>query len=255
MSLKILRLKLKSLWNSEYTIFIKQLIAVITKYKPESLHLKKAFEKLTDFLPDIEKIKAQEQSNIISRILSTLDAERDILYNVIVAQVKTLGKVNLPAITPHVDIMKHFIEIHGDDIADAPYNAETKRLNDVKAGYDSKADVKNAAESLNLAVLFNQLFIVNAKFDEQFMQRTEEEAGAEKINVRETRKEIDKVLIEFYESAEHCSREYEELDYATLFNELNKLTGYYKTQLKARATRRESGKDVSSEPPIELPKE
>jgi len=33
-------------------------------------------------------------------------------------------------------------------------------------------------------------------------------------------------------------------------NELNDLIAYYKTQLKARATRRKAGKDVSKETPI-----
>ncbi len=253
MSVKIERIRLSSLWNSEYTIFINQLIAIITKYKPETLHLEKAFNKLAGFVPDLAKIKVQELSNAISRILSVLDKERDILYNVIVAQVKTLAKVNLDAITPHVAVMQRFIDIHGNDIADAPYNAETKRLNDLKADYEAKADVQEAAKALNLHILFDQLFVVNAKFNEQFMQRTEEKAEEEKIDVRATRAKVDKTLIEFFESFEHCSREHDDLDYTTPANELNKLASYYKTQLKARATRRQSGKDVSTEAPIELP--
>jgi len=38
--------------------------------------------------------------------------------------------------------------------------------------------------------------------------------------------------------------------YTTPANELNDLIAYYKTQLKARATRRKAGKDVSKETPI-----
>lgn len=253
MSVKIIRLALKSLWNSEYPMFVNQIIAIITKYNPETLHLAKAFNKLTAYIPKLAKIKAQELSNVISNLLSELDDERDIIINSIIAQVKALGKISLPSVAPHVKVLNHFFDIHGRDIADAPYNAETKRIEDLLADYNAKEEVKLAAESLNQTILFDQLGVVNTKFAEQFMQRTEESAADEKIDIRSTRSEIDKVLKEFFESFEFCSREYEELDYQTPVNELNNLITYYKTQIKARATRRNSGKNVSEEPPIVAP--
>jgi len=44
--------------------------------------------------------------------------------------------------------------------------------------------------------------------------------------------------------------EFEELDYQTPANEMNDLINYYKAQLKARATRRNAGKEVHTETPI-----
>ncbi len=253
MSLKIVRLTLKSLWNSEYTIFINQVINIVTKYQPEKLHLTKAFNKLAAFKPDLEKIKVQELGNAISTLLSNLDKERDILIDVIIAQVDTLGKVDLPSITPHVEVLTRFFDIHGRDIATTPYNPETKRIKDLMVDYKKKEDVLLAAETLNLKILFEQLEKVNTIFDEKFMQRTEEISAAEKIDTRAKRSEIDEALREFFEAFEFCSREYDDLNYETPANELNNLVGYYKAQLKARATRRKSGKDVSGEQPIELP--
>jgi len=253
MSVKIIRLALKSLWNSEYPIFANQIIAIVTKYNPETLHLTKAFNKLTAFSPMLAKIKTQEKSSAISNLLSDLDDERDIIINSIIAQVKALGKISLPTIAPHVKVLNHFFDIHGRDIADAPYNAETKRIEDLLADYNAKEDVKQAAEALSQKILFDQLSAVNTEFAEQFLQRTEEIAADEKIDIRSTRSEIDKVLKDFFDAFEFCSREYEELDYQVPANELNNLITYYKTQLKARATRRNSGKNVSEEPPIIAP--
>jgi hypothetical protein len=253
MSTKINRLDLTKLWNSEYTIFVSQLINIITKYQPKNLHLSKAFNKVAAFAPELAKIKAQELSNAISALLLQLDSERDILFKAILAQIKALGKVNLPSIAPHVLVLKNFMNIHGDDIADAPYNAETKRLNDLLVDYNAKADVKLAAETLNMKILFEQLGTVNATFARQFLQRTEETSAIEKVETRTIRTELDKALKEFFDSFEFCSREYSELDYTTPANELNELTNYYKTQVKARATRRKTGKDVSEEPPIVAP--
>ena len=61
METRINRLPLTHLWNSEYVIFVNQLITILDKYEPEVLHLKKAFERIIAMLPDLGKIKAKEQ--------------------------------------------------------------------------------------------------------------------------------------------------------------------------------------------------
>ncbi len=251
MSVKINRLALKSLWNSEYTMFVSQIIAIVTKFQPTILHLLKSFEKITSFTAVLAKIKAQELSNALSHLLDELDHERDVLINAIIGQIRVMGKLSLPSIAPHVVVMNHFFDIHGRNIAEAPYNSETMRIDGLMADYNSKPEVKTAAEALNMKILFDQLGVVNTTFATNFLQRTKEESLIEKVDTRAIRTEVDNAIIEFFESFEHCSREYDKLDYATPANELNNLVTYYKTQLKARATRRNSGKDVTTEPPID----
>jgi len=250
MKVTIFRVKLNHLWNSEYSMFVSQLVAIFMKYQPEALHLKKAFERLTALMPQLAKIKAQELSNAISNQLVELDNERDTLFNAIVAQVKNMGKLSLASIAPHVVVMNRFLDIHGRDIAAANYNAETKRINDMLADYNSKADVKVASDSLTLTIFFQQLATVNTQFANLFLQRTEENAATETVDARAIRAETDKVLVAFFDAFEFCSSEYDELDYQTPANEMNDLISYYKTQLKTRATRRSSGKDVHTEDPI-----
>lgn len=252
MSVKISRLDYKALWNSEYTIFVNQLVTIILKYMPDALHLTKAFGKVTAMLPELAKIKAQELSNQISKKLQELDAERDAIITAIPAQVKTIGKMSgMATLAPHVVVLNHFFDTEGRDIATDNYNSETKRIADLLADYDAKPEVKAAAAALNLGLFFEQLRTVNTQFNTQYLQRTEEDASVEKVDSRAIRAESDKALIEFFNAFEFCSSEYETLNYATPANEVNDLVARYKTQLKARATRRNAGKDVSVEKPIE----
>jgi len=253
MKVTIFRLKLNHLWNSEYSMFVSQLVAIFLKYQPEALYLKKAFERLTALMPQLAKIKAQELSNVLSNQLVDLDNERDTLFNAIVAQVKNMGKLSMASIAPHVVVMNRFLDIHGRDIAVANYNAETKRINDMLADFSSKKDVKAAVDGLTLTAFFQQLATVNTQFANLFMQRTEENAATETVDARAIRAETDKVLIAFFDAFEFCSSEYEELDYQTPANEMNDLISYYKTQLKTRATRRSIGKEVHTEVPIVTP--
>ena len=236
MPVEISRLPVKALWNNEYTLFVNQIVVIADKYDPTSLHLQKPFGKVTAQLPDLAKIKAQEKSNALSNQLQDLDAERDTLIVAIIAQVKAMGKLSLPSIAPHVVVMDRFFDQHGRDIATANYNA--------------KADVKAAAQALSLTILFDQLHTVNTQFAALFLQRTEGDAATEKVDTRAIRTETDKALNAFFVAFEYCSSEYDGLDYITPASELNELIAYYKTQLKARATRRNSGKDVSVEEPI-----
>jgi vacuolar-type H+-ATPase subunit I/STV1 len=250
MNVEISRLPFKSLWNTEYTLFVNQVVAIIEKYDSRTLHLQKSFDKVKSQLPDLAKIKAQEKSNALSNQLQELDAERDTLIVAIVAQVKAMGRLSLPGIAPHVVVLDRFFDQHGRDIASANYNAETERLNDLLADYNAKDDVKAAAQALNLTMLFDQLGLVNTQFAALFLQRTEGDAATEKVDARAIRTLTDKALNAFFVAFEYCSSEYDGLDYITPASELNELIAYYKTQLKARATRRNSGKDVSVEEPI-----
>jgi hypothetical protein len=251
MSKKIARLSLRELWNSEYTLFVNQLVIIFLKYPVEALHLTKAFARVTALLPQLAKIKAQELSNAISDQLRDLDNERDTLIKGIVAQVKVLGKLSLASVAPHVVVLNRLLDIHRRDIASANYSSETERLDDLLKDYDAKPDVQAAAVALNLKILFDQLQVVNTQFATLFLQRTAEEAAVEVVDAHAIRMETDKALTAFFDAFEFCSSEYEELDYETPANEMNDLINYYKAQLKARITRRNSGKDVSTEKPIE----
>ena len=127
---------------------------------------------------------------------------------------------------------------------------QTERTDKMLADFDAKADVTAAAEGLNLKILFEQLRAVNTNFARLFLQRTREDAAIEKVDVRAIRLETDDALLAFFHAFEFCSSEYDDLDYTTPANELNNLIDYYKTQLKARNTRRNKGEEVSKEAPI-----
>jgi len=247
METTISRLHLTHLRNSEYSIFVNQLVEIFANSDPELLHLKKAFDKLTAMLPNLAKIKAKELSNSLSKSLRDTATKRSNVLKAIAAIVKAMRNLSIPAIAPHVPVLKRFLDLHGRDIAKTNYNSATSRIISLLADYDIKTDVKTSAEALNLAILFEELRIVNTKFADLFLQRTKEEAAVEKVDSHAIRKEINKVLSAFFDAIEFCSSEFDELDYVTPANKLNELIGYYKMQLKARTTRSRTGKVKNKE--------
>jgi len=85
------------------------------------------------------------------------------------------------------------------------------------------------------------------------VQRDDQKSSVEKVDAEAIRAEMDKALTAFYEAFEFCSTEYDNLDYQTPADKMNETISHYKTQLKARITRRHQGQDVHNETPIAAP--
>lgn len=83
-----------------------------------------------------------------------------------------------------------------------------------------------------------------------FLERLDDEANEETIDIRAIRLDADKALTSFFNAIEFCSEEYEELDYVIPAKAMNEVIDYYIAQLKVRVIRRNEGKDVSTEDPI-----
>ncbi len=249
MTVELNRFTLSSLRNSEYPIFITQITKIVDKYQITDLHLSKPFTNLMLTLTELEKIKVQESGSALSNKINELDNSRDALINAIAAQVKNLSRVNLTVLKPHIDVLEKFLKKHGNDIASDNYNAETKRLDDLLTEYNDTPEIKTAATSLNLTMLFDQLKLDNTEFATLFMERNQSGAELEKIDTRSIRKTTNKELGYFFDAIEYCSREHNDQDYTALASELNDLVSYYKTQLKARSTRRNNNKEEESEEP------
>jgi len=250
MKTKIIRLPLNHLWNSEYCIFAAQLVSVFQKFNADELHLRKAFDKVLALMPEIGKIKTQEQGNVISQQLADLNVERKTLIKGTMDQVKTFSKLSMPGAAEHVVVMNRYFDKHGRDLGESNYNSNTERIDDYMTDYDSNGAVQTAANALHVVVFFDQLRAVNKQFADLYLQRSDEDASVETVDARAIRTELDKVLTEFYNAFEFCSMEYDELDYQTPANKINDLISHYKTELKARTTRRQAGKEVHTEAPI-----
>lgn len=247
MKITLIRLPLSHLWNIEYCVFVSRSIAIMLKYQPETLHLKKAFDRVNALTPELNKIKAQELGNAISNQLADLNNERRTVIKAVIDQTKKLGKLSIPELAPHVSVMNRFLDKHGRDIGDTNYTDNTGRFNNLLAEYKDSATIKAAAAALQLSFMFDHLSAINTQFISLDAQRTSEESAVEKVDSRAIRVETDRALTDFYHAFEFCSTEYETLDYQTPANELN---SHFKTQLKARDTRRQEGKEVHKEDPI-----
>ena len=250
MKVTIIRVQLSHLWNSEYCMFVSQIVAIFLKFGAEALHLKKSFDRVLALMPEIAKIKAQELGNVISNQLQDLNTERRTLILSIADQVRTYSKLSMPSLAQHVMVLNRFLDKHGRDIGTTNYNSNTDRFNDLLIDYDANAEVKAAVAAMQLVVFFDHLQDINSQFATLYLQRSDENSSVEKVDAEAIRTQTDKALTAFYDAFEFCSTEYEDQDYQTPADKMNDIISHYKTELKARTTRRHTGEQVHTEAPI-----
>ncbi len=251
--LKLVRYKLGGLWNSEYPLVMKRLIAIVAKFNPEALRLQRSYKALDAFSPQLNKIEKQELANADSARLSELDQRRDTLFSVILNVAMHFKRTPIERVGKAAQSVLSLLKLHGHDIPAANYTAETKRLYDMCAGFRRQPEAMEALTSLSLLLLFEEMETANAGFDALFMNRHENQAGVEHVDVRAIRLECDKAVNSLWSAIEFCMEEYGESEYVDLVNAINKFNAYYKQQLAARATRRKAKKNMADEKPIEPP--
>ena len=98
---------------------------------------------------------------------------------------------------------------------------------------------------MNLTVFFEQMRTANAQFGSMYMKRNEEIAALGKVDTQAIRSKTNKALTTFFDAIRFNSAENDTLNYAPLANEVNDLVSKYKTQIKARVTRRKASKELS----------
>ncbi len=250
MKVSIIRVRLSHLRNSEYCMFVSQLVAIFSKFNAELLHLKKTFDRILALMPELDKVRAQDQDSEFSNLIHQLDVLRGQIFNALVKQVKNLGNSGLKSFTPQLEVLNRLLDKHGRDISGDGQNAKTKRLNDFLSDITASPEITAAIAALHLTLFVDELRTANTEFASKYILRTETEAEAETVDTDAIRSEMNEAITTFFDAFELYSLEYDELDYATPAAKINEQTSYYKTELKARDTRRKNGKNTNSEDPI-----
>ena len=250
MKVKITRITLSLLRNSEFVLFINQIVDVLKIINLSLLLLADDFEKLSETLISLAKVKAQENAELMTKELKRLDMKRSALFRSILQEIHALSSSDDHAIIVALGVINHFLDVQGRDIARLDVSTKTQKIFDLFTAFIADAEVQAAVIILHLDVLFTPLRENNAAYNTLFIQRSQKKADIEKVDIKAIRRETVQVYQSFVKSVEYCSEHSKSLDYAPLANNMNDLIGYYKAHLKARATRRKNGKDVKTETDI-----
>lgn len=255
MKIKVERTRCVELKNNEFPTYAKQFIGITGKYNMKAMFLDKSYGELCSFMPQLEAMTVYVRKNEKLAIANQSENERDTLIGCFVKAVKAFEDVDLPQVRPYIETLDAFLVKHNaKTIAKDTRSSETERISKLEKDLAVNSAVQEAISASGmLRFVVDRLFEANREYDDLFREFIAEKGAEEIMNIVILRRECTKAISQFLDAVQYCAFEHEDIDYMPLVKEVGFLNNYYNQQLKARIARRNSGKDISKEEPIEPP--
>ncbi|MDR1349118.1 MAG: DUF6261 family protein [Prevotellaceae bacterium] len=249
-TLKIERFRFDGLKNVEFTLVVPHIVNILEKYPVIEQQLKNRLDALKGFLPDLDRIEAQERKWNKAGLLNEAERARDAYVNTLIRAERTFARIDASEYREASGKLTALFDKHKRDIADDRNVAETQRIYDLIEDVERTDGMINALTALALLPAYNAMKEANMRFDELWQQRNAELGTIERVDSKAIRSDCVKAVNAMYEGIEYWASESENQEWKTLISELSRLGSYYKQQIKARTTRRRNKENTGNEPPI-----
>jgi hypothetical protein len=250
-NLKIERFRFDGLKNAEFTLVAPHIVSIIEKHSIAEQQLQKRIDALKAFLPELDKIEAQERKWNDAKQLDEYERLRDSYVNTLIRTERTYSRVTVQGYEEASAKLTALFDKHGRDIADDRNTAETQRLYNLTEDVERSAGMLDALATFALIPVYNAMKEANIRFDELWQRRNAELSQIEHVDSKAIRSACVKAINALYDGIEYWAAESENPAWKPLIDELSRLGAYYKQQIKARVTRRknrESGEDALIKP-------
>lgn len=227
---KLIKYKLPALLNAEYPIVIKQMVETIRKYNLEKLYLLSAYNRIVDFMPQLEHTKKQERKNKIN----TLMRQNNALFNTIYKIAKQFCAVNVYETNKSANKIMAIFKKYKMNIYNVHLNIFIKCGSKLIYDIESDPGVMESMHQLSLISIYNRLKSNIVEFETFYREDNIDLRNVKKINIRELRRKCDKAVILFGKALEYNMEESGSDDYLPLCNDLNKINAYYKNLTENR---------------------
>jgi hypothetical protein len=222
-------IELGSLRNAEYLQFQNDFIAIAIRNNPTLLQIEAKLNSLQQKSVELDLLFKKILANENTQLLVDIDTQRDQAI---------LGITNVVfGFTYHYDEdirtaaqkLKKHLDTYGSSIYRLNYQAETATLANIITDWDTKADLIDALNLLNLNDWKDYLKEANNKFNDIYLDRTQEYGNASPENLKEKRIETNVVYYALRDriNALHTIVETAPSPYQTLINQLNALIEQY----------------------------
>jgi hypothetical protein len=244
---KVEKFKFQGLNNMEFTLLVPHIVFIVGKYSVVLQYLGKRFEALKAFLPELDKIEAQERKWRDAKTLNEYERSRDSYVNTLIRTERTYSRTVIPGYEEASEKLTALFDKHGRDIADDRNTAETQRIYNLVEDIERTPGMLNVLSSLALTPVYNAMKEANTRFDELWQQRNKELSEIEHVDSKTLRADCVRAINALYDGIEYWSAENDDVQWTQLIAELSQLGNYYDQQIKARITRRRNKENKEDE--------
>jgi len=235
--MKLKKLKVYKLRNTEFYQFFTQLSGFINQYDLEILNVASEFTNLSAPMEALKNTHNRSRTNSLTEHLKEMDKERDF----ILASINTVVKGNM---TNYNESVKAEAELLYENIKNPEqkittllsqnYTTKTANLNKLLSDWEATPEHIAAIKNLNLTANIERLTFLNAEFNTTFEERTKDFSDVSLLSNRSLRK----IIIKYYYSICNLLDVYHERnnsdESAKLISDINALIGQYNTIIHMR---------------------
>lgn len=238
-------INLADLHNNEHFQFMTDVNVLITKLTVEELGLGERYAPFKDILSAEETTIRTELGSSISKILATIDKQRDKTWRAIDMRIKSTLLIPIDEENESASVIKAILHKYGDP-RHLNYNEESSSLNSLIEDLLLPA---NAAEieKIGMTLWLTKLKSLNEEFQKTFNERNLEYAGKPAGDVRTIRKQLDPA---FEKILDRINAQVElnvaKPGVSTFIRELNEQIKYYNTTLASRKARGEDDDEITN---------
>jgi hypothetical protein len=247
---KIERFRFEGLKNMEFTLVVPHILSIVEKSPPASL-LSRRLNDVKAFLPDLDRIEAQERKWRDAKQLDEAERMRDGYVKTLIRTGRTFSRVVLPGYEEASEKLSALFDRHGRDIATDGNIAETQRIYNLTEDIERTPGMTDVLAAFSLTAAYEAMNQANERFNELWQRRNRELSETDRVDSKSVRAACVKAINALYDGIEYLTAESDDPAWMPLVHELSRLGGYYRQQLKARVSRRKNRVKTEDEPLIQ----
>lgn len=221
----------------EFPELVNSVKTIVGKYDPAALHIDGMYNLLLEAMPQLSNLKVVYTKQPETAVLATQRKNRKNLLGAVLTQTNALSRSNVASLSADMELVLPFIEKYFSYITSDNTKTATERIKQMFVTLDANAELGTAVTALGLKVYLDELRTLQTSFDQTFSHRLEANSARQRMNTKQIKTNVSTALSDLVNAIELARKEYPELDYLTMANEINELFVGYQSQIKARATR------------------
>jgi hypothetical protein len=218
---------MEGLRNAEFTLVVPHILGIVAG-SPFVQQLERRLDGVKAFLPDLDRIEAQERRWHDAGLLDEAERLRDGYVGTLIRTEKTFSRVAVPGYEEAAEKLTALFDKHGRDIASDRNIAETQRIYNLTEDVERTSGMVEILSRFALMPAYEGMKQANIRFDELWQQRNRELSENERVDSKSIRAGCVRAINTLYDGIEYLATESEDPAWMSLIRELSRLNSYYK---------------------------
>lgn len=224
---RLLKLELRS--------YAKCIINIVDQHEPEVLKIDGMFDLLVAKTPQIEQLNEQYRAHPLTKILKELRRMRKVYIDAIVSRLKVVMGENKPELKYEVNLARIEINRFLENLSLC--RTEVQRNEKVALFFrtvEENEELEEAFSTLGFTTDMNDLRSVHSRIITTTAARIKTSSQRPGEKTKDLRSSVIQTLRYFFKELEIAPMKNSDLDYKSLYSELNELSTEYKNMINVR---------------------